>query len=450
MIFKRKIYDELLQWKKRDGASALLIEGARHVGKSTVVKEFAQKEYESYVYIDFSADYGVYKELLENYMYNLDILFMHMRIIRNDPLPERKTLIIFDEVQNYPFARACIKHLVEDGRYDYIETGSLISIKENVENILIPSEEHAVKMYPLDFEEFCWTLGEMPILSYIHSCFDRRKPMSEGLHRRAMDLFKEYILVGGMPQCVEAYISGGKDLSRVETAKDKILKDYRADILRASTRYRTKVLCVYDNLPSLLSSKDKKIVYNKMYKGAYAGDYEDAFFWLADSMICNISVSCGNPEIGLIVNTDRKCVKCYLGDTGLLLTRFADNAEKLHETYTRVISDDFSADCGILYENAIAQMLVASGHKLFHYSRYNHDMHKKDIEADFLIKDRTNLENKLIPIAVKSSSKYKTTLLKRFKDVYKVTTSQCIVIHPDDLRIEDDTLYLPPYMTFCL
>ena len=452
MILKRKMYDKLLELKlKLNGTKALLIEGARRIGKSTICEEFGKNEYKSYILIDFAKCPAEVKEYFQKYMNDLDTFFMLISVYYGVKLYERESLIIFDEVQMYPKARECIKYLVADGRYDYIETGSLISIKENVKDIVIPSEERHLKMYPLDFEEFCIALNENQIIGYIRKCFSERTPLENELHHKALLLFKQYMLVGGMPQSVIAFLESKKDLDRADMEKRDILSLYRNDIMKIDTRYRSKVLTIFDQIPGLLSQHEKRVVFNDVVSGSQAVQYEETFFWLSDSMISNECFLCNDPNVGLSVNESRAYVKCYMGDTGLLVSHAFDENELLEdEVYKQILGDKLNMNEGMLYENTIAQMLTANGHKLYFYTHYNNEKHRNDMEIDFLISNNSKLKYKLYPIEVKSGKKYSIESLKRFKEKYHSRIGECYVIHPRNLSFKDDIICIPPYMTICL
>ncbi len=452
MIFKRKAYDKLLKWKKEcNGTRAIMVEGARRIGKSTLVEEFAKNEYESYLLIDFSKVNNTIKSYFYDYIEDLDTLFMFLSSAYNVKLQHRKSVVIFDEVQRFPRARECIKHLVADGRYDYIETGSLISIRENVKDILIPSEERSLKMYPMDFEEFCLALDAELMLDYIKQCFVKKIPLDEGMHKKAMLLFKQYMLVGGMPQSVSAFLESAKEFSSSDAEKRDILKLYRQDIMRIDSSYKSKVLAIFDQIPGLLSRHEKRVVFKDVRKGSSFEQYEDTFFWLEDSMICNVCFNCADPKVGLVVNEDRTYVKCYMGDTGLLLSHaFDENGIAEEELYYQILNDKLSINEGMLYENAIAQMLVANGHKLYFYTHYSEEKHRNDVEIDFIVSNNSKLKFKIFPIEVKSSKKYTTTSLERFTEKFKDRISEAYVIHPKNLFIKDNVICIPPYMTFCL
>ena len=451
MSIKRKIYDRLLDWKKEtNGTKALLIEGARRIGKSTIVRQFGENEYKSYIMIDFNK---VGKRVLECFdnLTNLDILFQTLSLEYNQRLYPRESLIIFDEIQKFPKARQAIKYLVEDGRYDFIETGSLISIRENVENIVIPSEERSIKMYPLDLEEFAWALGEEILMDYIKKCFDDREPLERSQHNKAMLLFKQYMLVGGMPKPVSLFIGNNKDFGPVDIEKRDILKLYRNDIMKIKAGYRTKVLTIFDQIPGLLSKHEKRIVFKDIQEGSYAQQYSEAFFWLDDSMMCNECFLTSDPNVGLSVNEERTYVKCYMGDTGLLVSHAFDENELLEEAvYSQILNDQLSLNEGMLYENIISQMLTANGHKLYFYTRYSEEKHRNDIEIDFVISNNSKMKYKIYPIEVKSGKRYSTKSLDRFRDSFKKRIGDCYVIHPRNLITKDGIVCIPPYMTVYL
>ena len=453
MIFKRKAYDKLVEWKNNsNGRSALLIEGARRIGKSTLVEEFAKKNYKSYIIIDFSNTTNKIKDYFNNLLNDLDTFFMSLSFETGIPLYQRDSIIIFDEVQKFPRAREAIKHLVKDGRYDYIETGSLISIKENVKNILIPSEERKLVMYPMDFEEFAEALGESLIISYIKECFNNKKPLIDSIHKKAMFLFNEYLLVGGMPQAVSAFLEQKKQFYECDAQKRDILTLYRDDILKIDSIYQAKVLSIFDQIPSFLSSHEKRVKISSIGEKGNEISYEDTFFWLADSMICNECFSCSDPNIGLSLTESRKFIKCYMGDTGLLLAHaFNENVSNDLKIYSALLHGNLSINKGMFFENAVAQMLTANGHKLYFYNHFSKEKHRNDIEIDFIISSGNRISNKIIPLEVKSSKNYKTISLNKFTDKYHSRIDTSYIIHPKNLSIRDDGIIcIPVYMTFCL
>ena len=452
-MFKRKVYDKLLKWKNESkGETALLVEGARRIGKSTIVKEFAKENYKSYILIDFSKVTNSVKNAFNNLLDSLDSLFMILSLEFETPLYPRESLIIFDEVQKFPRAREAIKHLVKDGRYDYIETGSLISIKENVKDILIPSEEESIKMFPMDFEEFAWALGEGMIIEYIKDCFEKQVPLHDSIHKKAMFLFKQYMLVGGMPKAIDKFISNNKQFVECEKEKRNILKLYRDDIHKIDRAYKSKVLSIFDQIPSFLSQHEKRIKIKSISTDTTTIDYEETFFWLSDSMICNECFSCSDPNLGLSLKEKRNFIKCYMGDTGLLLTHtFDENNEDQTNYHKELLSDKLSINKGMFFENVIAQMLVSNGHKLYFYTRYNEEKHRNDIEIDFLLTTGNKVSQKLIPLEVKSSKSYKIESMKRFIEKFDDRIDKAYIIHPKNLSIrEDGIICIPAYMAICL
>lgn len=445
---KRKIYNKLLEWKQEsNGEYALLIDGTRRVGKSYIVRQFAEKEYRSCVILDFNLVSKSIKDLFENDLDNLDRFFMYLSNYTGKTLYTRDTLIVFDEVQQYPKARAAIKYLVKDGRYDYIETGSLISIKKNVEGIVIPSEEEHIKMFPMDFEEFLWAMGEEMLMPFIKDCFERKKPLGQLMHRRAMDYFRLYMIVGGMPQAVEKYVET-RDFAKVDKLKRRILDLYRSDISKYAKGYDTKVKSIFEEIPSQLQKHEKKFRLSALKEGARARDYETAFFWLDDAMIINSCYNTTEPNVGLNLNKDTNTMKCYMADTGLLISHAFDANEIVSEDlYRKILLDKLEMNSGMIVENIVAQMLRTAGHKLFFYS--NSSMTDKDsrMEIDFLIaKSKTTTRHNISPIEVKSSARYTLTSLRKCIAKYGSYLSTAYVIHPADLKEEDNIVYLPLYM----
>lgn len=391
------------------------------------------------------------KNYFEKYLSDLDTFFMLLSAAYGKKLYPRESLIIFDEIQMYPKARESIKYLVADGRYDYIETGSLISIRENVKDIVIPSEERHLKMYPLDFEEFAWALGEDVLIDYIKKCFISRKEPDRTLHNKAMLLFKQYILIGGMPKSVVLFLESHKDFEGPDKEKRDILELYRSDIMKINARYRSKVITIFDQIPGLLSQHEKRVVFKQVKEGSYAEQYEETFFWLANSMICNECFLCSDPNVGLSVNEARTYVKCYMGDTGLLVSHAFDENELLEsEVYKQILADRLSLNEGMLYENVIAQMLTANGHKLYFYTHYSEEKHRNDMEIDFLLSNNSKLKYKLYPVEVKSGSNYTIKSMLAFREKYHGRIGECYIIHPRNFMIRDGIICIPPYMTICL
>ena len=448
-MMKRKIYTTLLDWKeRRAGKTALLIDGARRVGKSYIVEAFAKKEYRSYILIDFFTASQDVKDLFENYLHDLDTFFLFLSNYYQVKLYPRETLIIFDEVQEFPRARGAIKYLVADGRYDYIETGSLMSIKKNVQDALIPSEEHHVNLYPMDFEEFLWALGDDMLMPFIKERFEKKQPLGPALHRKAMDLFRQYLIVGGMPQAVKEFVES-RDFDEVDRVKRDILTLYRADMMKHAQGYEIKVARVFDEIPAQLQKHERKFKLADLEKNARMRDYEDALFWLDDAMIVNTCYNSTAPNIGLKLNMDRLTLKCYMADTGLLISHaFDENGIVSEEIYKKILFDKLEVNMGMIVENVVAQMLVASGHKLYFYSNPSREDRNARMEIDFLIaKDKISNRHNISPIEVKSSTRYTLTSLRKFVAKYKEQTHIPYVIHPNDFKEEDGIVYLPLYMT---
>lgn len=446
---KRKIYTTLLDWKeRRAGKTALLIDGARRVGKSYIVEAFAKKEYRSYILIDFFTASQDVKDLFENYLHDLDTFFLFLSNYYQVKLYPRETLIIFDEVQEFPRARGAIKYLVADGRYDYIETGSLMSIKKNVQDALIPSEEHHVNLYPMDFEEFLWALGDDMLMPFIKERFEKKQPLGPALHRKAMDIFRQYLIVGGMPQAVKEFVES-RDFDEVDRVKRDILTLYRADMMKHAQGYEIKVARVFDEIPAQLQKHERKFKLADLEKNARMRDYEDALFWLDDAMIVNTCYNSTAPNIGLKLNMDRLTLKCYMADTGLLISHaFDENGIVSEEIYKKILFDKLEVNMGMIVENVVAQMLVASGHKLYFYSNPSREDRNARMEIDFLIaKDKISNRHNISPIEVKSSTRYTLTSLRKFVTKYKEQTHIPYVIHPNDFKEEDGIVYLPLYMT---
>ena len=445
---RRKIYDRLLEWKQqRKGESALLIEGARRVGKSYIVEEFARREYRSHILIDFNIAGDDIKGLFNHYLADLDMLFMYLSNYTNTKLYERESLIIFDEVQFCPRARAAIKYLVKDRRYDYIETGSLVSIKKNTADILLPSEEEPIDMHPMDFEEFLWATGNDMLMDFIRERFAKCQPLGQAMHRKAMDYFRQYLIVGGMPQAVLKYTEAG-DFGQADRVKRQILSLYRNSITQYAGNYAAKVTSIFDELPSQLQKHEKRFRLADISKDARLRDYDSAFLWLADARIINICYNTTEPSIGLELKKDNTALKCYMADTGLLISHSFDERGIVSEDiYQKILKDKLETNNGMIIENIVAQMLRANGHKLFFYS--NADRNDKDsrMEIDFLTaKDRITSRHNISPIEVKSSVRYSLTSLNKCIRKYGQYLATPYVVHAADLRQEEGIVYLPLYM----
>ena len=449
---KRKIYEDILKWKKdSQGKTALLIEGARRVGKSYIVENFAKDNYKSYILIDFSKVSNEVKNLFDNYLDNLDYLFTYISNYYGVKLYERDTLFIFDEIQFCPRARGAIKHLVADGRYDYIETGSLISIKRNVKDILIPSEEEMIKMNPMDFEEFIWAMGNDSLMNFIRECYKNKRPLGQALHRKAMDYFKEYLIVGGMPQAVLEY-RDSRDFERTDKIKRNILNLYREDIRKYSDELNLKVEQIFDTIPSQLQKHEKKFNISALDENARYRNFEGAFYWLSDACLINIAHNTTEPNIGLGQRIGSNSLKCYLLDTGLLLSMtFNEQTIINEEIYKKILFDKLSFNEGMILENVVSQMLVARGRKLYFFSRNDRNDSKETMEIDFLISSNKVIsKHNIIPIEVKSGERYTFTSLIKLKNKYNEYIDSPVIIHTKDLKEEEGILYLPVYMTSLL
>ena len=438
-IFQRKIYNKLLQWKKeRNGETAVLIEGARRVGKSTVAKLFAQQEYKSHIVIDFSNTSTEVFNLF-NDISDLEYLFMRLQLIYNVVLHNRQSAIIFDEVQLQPRARQAIKHLVADGRYDYIETGSLISIKKNVKNIVIPSEETKLTMYPMDYEEFRWALGDSVTIPLLHKVFNSHSQLGEA-HRKLMRDFRLYMLVGGMPQAVNEYINTN-NLQRVDIVKRDILNLYDDDFRKIDSTGRIAML--FDSIPAELNKNTSRYQVSSVIKGARNERFSELLADLKSSMTVNIAYHANDPNIGMAQNKDLSKYKMYVGDTGLFVTlAFKDKEFTDNIIYQQLLNDKLSVNLGYVYENAVAQILKASGNELFYYT-FPTDSGKHFYEIDFLLARH----NKICPIEVKSSGYKKHASLDEFSNKFSSRILNKYLIYCKDSSKEQDIYYLPFYLT---
>lgn len=452
MELTRKIYNDLLNWKKTyNGSVALMIEGARRIGKSTIAEKFAREQYKAYILIDFANTSKNVRDNFNDNINNLDLFFQVLSLEYNKQLYKRDTLIIFDEIQKFPKAREAIKYLVKDGRYDYIETGSLISIKENIKGILIPSEEHKLKMYPLDFEEFLWAANEEILCNHIFDCYKAKKPLSDIFHKKAMRLFREYMLVGGMPQSVVAYFINNRDFYRADLVKREILSLYRDDINKASKLYNSKVSAIFENIPGFLSQHDKKVVLSEMQEGKTYSQFDEPLFWLGDSMICNLCYKCNDPNVGFSLNKDDSSVKCYMGDTGLLVSlAFSENEISSNQLYKEIMNGKISLNEGMLYENMIAQILSSEGKALYFYTHYSEEKHRNDIEIDFMVSNESQTNTKVFPIEVKSSKNYSVLSYDKFKKKFGKKISTSYIVHPKQLVITENEVRIPAYMFMCV
>ena len=446
---RRKIYDTLLDWKRTsNGRSAIMLDGARRVGKSYIAEEFARNEYASYLIIDFAKASRRVKGYFEDYLDDLDTFFMYLSAAFKVSLVPGNGVIIFDEVQRFPRAREAIKYLVADRRFHYIETGSLISIKKNVKNIVIPSEEYHVKMFPLDFEEFLWATGNAQMQPVIERRFAERRPVGEPMHRQIMDVFRQYLVVGGMPQVVKTFAET-HDLAKVEFEKRNILSLYRDDIHKFAGAMRQKVAAIFSEIPAQLSKHEKKFAASSLKEGALIRDYDGAFEWLKSAMTVNICYGAAEPNVGLRLNMDRTTLKCYLADTGLLVSLAFDESEMAQkDVLNRLLNDDIDINEGMIVENVVAQMLRAAGHKLYFYSKSDRNDASNRMEIDFLVaKSRTQPRRNISPVEVKSGRKYSTVSMDKFRAKFAPFLDEAFVLHKKDVQVKDGVIYLPLYMT---
>lgn len=442
-MLKRKIYNELVTWKKTsNGTSAIMIDGARRVGKSFIAEEFAKAEYKSYILIDFGE---APKDILDLFIYDssdLDLFFAKLSAYYSTVLYKRESLIIFDEVQQYPRARQLIKYLVADGRYDYLETGSLIRLKKNVQDIIIPSEEDHIEMFPLDFEEFLWAMGDEATYPLIKQCFEKKTPLGAALHRKIMNDFRQYILVGGMPQSVLAY-TNGKDFEASDIAKRRILNLYREDVVKFAEGYEDKVFAVFDGIPGQLSKKEKKYKLSSLGKQARFRTFEDSFVWLNEAMVVNNCFNATDPHVGLALSADNATQKCYMSDTGLLVTHtFKDKKYTDNELYRAILFDKLNVNEGMLIENVVAQMLRLRRERLYFYSRCDSKNRENHMEIDFLITEG----KKISPVEVKSGDYRSHSSIDKFRKHFSQVVGNEYILYTKDVMKKDGIIHLPLYM----
>lgn len=443
MIFKRKIYNELLQWKRTDeGRTAVLIQGARRVGKSTIAKEFAENEYETHILVDFAACSAEIRELF-NDVSDLNRIFMRLQLEYSIELKERKSVIIFDEVQLAPKARQAIKYLVKDGRYDYMETGSLISIRKNVRDILIPSEEVKLHMFPMDYEEFRWALGDTATIRLLQGCFHGRTSMGDATNRKLMRDFRLYMLVGGMPQAVAAYLETN-NLEKVDSVKRSIITLYEDDFNKIDPTGNASKM--FRQIPAQLTNNANRYLAWSATEGTRNSVLTEIISEIKESMVVNMAYHANDPSAGMALHQDPNKYKMFTGDTGLFVTlafwdrKFTDNT-----IYHKLLSDKLSTDLGYVYENVVAQMLKATGHELYYYT-FPTESGKHNYEVDFLIADG----DKVSPVEVKSSGYKAHTSLDAFCMKFSSRIRNKYLVYTKDLRKDEDVLYLPVYMTMFL
>lgn len=442
-MLRRKIYDKLVEWKKScNGTTAMMIDGARRVGKSFVAEQFGKNEYKSYILIDFGKAPKDVLDLFVNDSSDLDLFFAKLAAFYSTALYKRESLIIFDEVQQYPRARQLIKYLIADGRFDYLETGSLIRLKKNVQDIIIPSEEDHIEMFPMDFEEFLWANGDEATYPLIKHCFEEKKPLGAALHRKIMNDFRQYILVGGMPQSVLAYING-KDFEASDVAKRRILNLYRNDVVKFAEGYEDKVFAVFDNIPGQLSKKEKKYKLSSLGKQARSRTFEESFIWLNEAMVVNTCFNATDPHVGLALSSDSTTQKCYMADTGLLVTHtFKDKKFTDNDLYRAILFDKMNINEGMLIENIVAQMLRHKRERLYFYSRVDSQKRENHMEIDFLITEG----KKVSPVEVKSGNYRSHSSLDKFRKHFSSVIGNSYVLYTKDVMIKDGIIHLPLYM----
>lgn len=445
--FKRKILDQMLEWKQRyDGSTALLIEGARRVGKTFVAEQFGKEYYSTYIKVDFYNEgreiYNLFTRGVDlDYLFNMLSEYYHVKLI------PRKSLIILDEVQLCPSARELIKRLVADGRFDYIETGSLISIYYNVKNILIPSGEHSIKMYPMDFEEFLWANGDTVSVPLMKQCFDTLTPLGPVAHKTLMSRYREYLIVGGMPEAVLEYVNSKSHIKVDETKKD-ILSLYRKDITRYARNKAVEAQNVFDNIPSQLSKKTKKFMLYSVSNGEKRASYRDAITWLDQAMIGIPCYNADDPSYGLSLYRDNLTMKLYMMDTGLLITQsFFDSNIFDNEIYQAILHDKLHINEGMIMENAVAQTFALSRENLYFFTRIAPDGKKNEIEIDFLL---TGKDGKVFPVEVKSGSYHEHNSLDLFMKRYHGRIGQPYILYTKDIMVKDGIVHLPIYMAMFL
>lgn len=459
---KRKLYDQLVIWKtKRHGKSAMMIEGARRVGKSYIVEEFAKNEYKSHIIIDFFKVGDDIKDLFKNYKDNLDMLFIYLSTFYSTKLYPRESIIVFDEIEFCPAARAAIKYLVADGRYDYLETGSLLGMQmstrkklksdEKQEDYLVPSEEEKMVLQPMDFEEFLWALGEENLMEFVRMKFEIKEPVGQSMHRKLMDYFRLYMIVGGMPQAVMEYLET-RSFEDVDRVKRQILNLYNNCIDQYAGIHTPKVKAIYEAIPGQLQLHEHKFQLSDLHKDARFRDYDSSFFWLRDARMVNLAFNTTEPNIGLGLKQRDNSLKCYMNDTGLMISHSFDERGIVSEQlYQKILKDKLEMNAGMLMENIVAQMLAAIGCKLFFYSNPSRENKDDRMEIDFLISKKSiTSRHNISPIEVKSSSDFTITSLEKCIRKYANYLAQPYIVHIGDLEAKGNLLYIPLYMVPCL
>ncbi|MBR3386061.1 ATP-binding protein [Candidatus Saccharibacteria bacterium] len=441
---KRKITAKLIEWKHESASkTAALITGARRVGKSYIVTDFAKAEYEAHLIINFADAEESLKELFTHPAQDLDSFFVFLQGYFGVELPPHRSLIVFDEVQRMPKAREMIKRLVADGRYHYIETGSLMSIRENTKDILIPSEEREFRMGPMDFEEFLWALGEGVAYDAVRYAFDHKTPLGQAMHRKMMTLFRQYIIVGGMPQAVEEYVAS-RNFRKVDQVKRDILKLYREDIHKHGGDDAVKIEQIFNEIPSQLSQANKRFMFKSISDDARYREYAEALIWLSDSRMVNLCYNTTEPSVGLTTRKDMAAFKCYQGDTGLLISQtFSEKTLAREEIYRKLLFNKLEFNSGMIAENVVAELLLSAGHPLFYY--YNTEDGKTEIDF-LLIKDELTSRHNILPVEVKSGDTSRITSLNKYRAKFSQQVGMSFILHDGDIKCDNDVTYLPLYM----
>lgn len=447
LVLKRKAYDKLLEWKNEShGETAILIKGARRTGKSFLVRQFAENEYRSAIIIDFMS----IKKRIEDAFYNdaedLDLLFDKLSFEYKTSLYPRESVIVFDEVQMFPRARELIKIFVADGRYDYIETGSLLSIQQNVKDILIPSEEEELVLNPLDFEEFLWAIGDTTSYPLLEKFYRQNQPLGGGAHKVMMDSFRKYMIIGGMPTVVKEYVTSG-DFRKVDKRKRDILALYRSDCTKFAGERSVSVRSMFDNIPAQLNKKGKDYDVRSIGLNPREREATESYLWLEDSKIVNLCFNATDPDAGLALYKDEAQYKMYMADTGLMITHaISELSMDMDSVYADLLMDRLNLNEGMFVENLVCQMLNASGHRLFFYSRSSPNDRRNDIEVDFLVMRN----GKICPVEVKSASSTKHVSLDKFRERFGKRIGQPFILCTKDVGEKDGIVYLPLYMASLL
>ena len=439
----------------------MMIEGARRVGKSYIVETFAKMEYKSYILIDFFKVGDDIKDLFKNYKDNLDMLFTYLSTYYSTKLYPRESIIVFDEIEFCPAARSAVKYLVEDGRFDYLETGSLLGMQmstkkklkkgEKKEDYLVPSEEEKIVMHPMDFEEFLWAFGEETLMDFARMNFAKQEPVGQTLHRKLMDYFRLYMIIGGMPQAVLEYLDS-KSFEDVDRVKRQILNLYYNCIDQYAGAHAAKVKAIYEAIPGQLQLHEHKFQLSDLNKDARFRDYDSSFFWLRDSKMVNLAFNTTEPSIGLGLKQSDNSLKCYMNDTGLMISHAFDERGIVSEQlYQKILKDKLEINAGMLMENIVSQMLTAIGCKLFFYSNPSRENKEDRMEIDFLISKKTiTSRHNISPIEVKSSTGFTTISLEKCLKKYGSHLAQAYIVHTGDLEKDGNYLYIPLYMVPCL